>query len=736
MLRRLLIAILLIPAASSAQQWKLIAPMNHARSELWGTLLDDGTILFSVGRSGPNSIEPTSEIYDPATNTWVSTGGIQMPRIAVWPVKLHNGNVYISGGLTNLTSIAGTTTAELYSTTSKSWTYTSQLLIQRDEVSAIVLPNGKVLTVCGNNASNNSWPVECELYDPSTLSQTFTGSILQGQVGGPLFLDTFSNKVIMISDHVNGAYGTWYSATEEYDIASGTWNIVANSSSPHAVGSQQALQLPNGEILAPSGGSGPVSATSPGGAATPLIEAYNPQSHSWRIIGNIRIPRYLGSSVYIGDDSVIVIGGIDASTGLSLDDCEIINLKTGAVSAGPKLNVSRAFHYMQVIKTRDPSDVCTEITRIYVFGGASSFGSGQTDLFGNSLSSCEMIEFRHSAPNTLSLPQPMTVNGTVCSGIDTSVTISAITCNTLRIDSVSLEGFSNSLVTTKLPDTLNNGVQKTFQLSFHSTTAGTSQGNIRIFYNIGGSEIDTTIPITTTLQASTRGTIRSIVHDIMDAGDTVLIPIYLASNSGDRAQSFQLNAHFNTDLLSPIDPEFGGTLTRNTVVWDQNQISGGINFFVQQPFSISTSMPLVILKFKTYVTKEQCTSFVIDNLQISFDSTGGKTDPCPLAVLGDSATICRANACGDNTLREYLRTGNVPTLQAYYNIGDDKIIIEDPIRDPHQIEILNMLGEVLKRISSTGGKYIISGEGITTGLYIIRSTYNLRTYWQKISIIK
>jgi hypothetical protein len=237
------------------------------------------------------------------------------------------------------------------------------------------------------------------------------------------------------------------------------------------------------------------------------------------------------------------------------------------------------------------------------------------------------------------------------------------------------------------------------------------------------------------LKPSTRGTIKSIIHDIIDGGDTVLVPVYLASNSGDRAQGFQVTAHYNTDLLTPIAPEFTGTLTANAVVWDQNQIAGGITMYADQPFSISTSKPLVILKFETAVTKSECTSFVIDNLQISFDSTGNNADPCPLAVTGDSATICRANACGDITLRGFMTNGSIPGLSASYDRESDRIIISEE-KDRHDIQILNMLGQVIERMNISGEKNYINVSALQSGIYIIRSSDGINTRSQKISVMK
>ena len=622
MLGKLLIASLLIPAAVFGQQWKLIAPMQDGRAGFAIAVLNNGEIIVSGGASLSGVLRST-EIYDTKMNTWSSTGDLNIGRRGTAFTKLFDGRMYYASGLIDMgTSV--TSTCEIYDPLTGIWSLTANVLESREGGSAITLPNGNVLNVAGTDGVGY-FRRSCEIFDPMLQTEKFTDSISVGQFGNVVFLDTNTQKVIMISDHTNGSSGPWFNETEEYDIASSKWSVTAHSQAGHGSYQQMCVQLPSGEILAPSGGD----ANNHGSS---LIEIYTSATKSWRTIGTMPIPHYLGTSVYIGGDSVLNIGGFDGANNIAMDNTWFINIKTGQVTAGPKLNERRYWQRAVAVFTSDP---CSEKVSVYVFGGQDESNIPKA--------SCEVLEFQRGTPSVLSLPQPLSFNGTVCAGIDTSVSISASTCSEFHIDSVIIEGLANSSINTKLPDTLKNGESKILQLSLHSTIVGLNQGFLRIFYNIGGSERDTSIPIIMNLRASTRGTIRSVIHDIINGGDTVFIPIYLASNSGDRAQGFQMTAHYNTDLLTPIDPEFAGALTQNATVWDQNQISGGMNFFAQQPFSISTSNPLVILKFKTAVTKDECTSFVIDNLQITFDSTGNNTDPCQLSVTGDSAMICREN---------------------------------------------------------------------------------------------
>jgi hypothetical protein len=1146
MFRRLLIAFLLLPAAVFGQQWKLIAPMHKPRVAAATLFLHDGRLLAGGGYN-ERGAEITSETYDTFTDTWTYTGSVNVGRISTPFTMLHDGRIFISGGYDKQTFTTLTST-EIFDPITNLWTLSTPLNQAREAHAEVTLNDGKVLISIGVIAGTTNYPTSCELFDPANGSMSFTGPEIQGRFSS-VFFDSTSGNALLLAGHYNGVGGVWVTSTEEYDVASGTWSIVANSQISHSI----FLTLPNGDILAPSGSCGPIISPLVGVQVTPLIEIYNPKLKTWKNFGNLPFPRDGHGIAYIGNDSVITGGGLDTKIGKSMDDCQIINIKTGAITPGPKLNQTRVSPFVSQI-VKDPTNPCITIYRVYAIGGFGGF-AGIADVLDSALATCEVIEYRRGTPTILSLSKPLNLSGTVCKGIDTSVTISISTCNSIRIDSmfienispysssqsfpqtlydkdkaifglsfhsltpgtqqgrvrfyynlggieldttiainlnflpspsilnlpkplsykgsvcygidtsliisasscngfpidsVTLEGFLNSTVTTNFPDTILNGTQKnirllfhslaagkssgkihiyykkngieidtiipisltlqaapallaipppqifsssicngidttitfsaitcdhlfvdsvrlegftnasiisklpdtlaggeqknilischstlpgttqgfvrvfysngsseldtliaitltlnpsnpvlsfpqtlqfmnsvctgidtsvtfslqscsdvhidsvvvenipntsvvtttpdtlknagskTIQLSFHSSTPDTLQGRFKVYYGIGsfqydttisiqvglqvfpasfvlpqplalngsvcfgidtnitlsaiacgdfsidsvllqgfqnaliltsfpdtirkgqqtvfplsfhsatadtvlgqirifghanGSKIDTILPITLGLNASTRSPVAMILNNITNGGDTVFMPIYLASNADDKTLGFNLTAHFNTDLLTPIDPELRGTLIQNSSTWSQSQIMGGLHFSSGQPFSISSSMPLVILKFTTAVTKKECTPFVIDNFQIIFDNTG-TPNPCPLSVTGDSATICRANACGDITLRGFLNNGSVPGFSASYDIQTDRIILNEKSKDYQTIEIMNMLGQVIERVNIPVGINYINASTLPAGIYIVKSSDGIQTFSQKIFVLK
>jgi hypothetical protein len=817
------------PIVLMGQQWKYIAPMKFSRANFGAVQLDDGRFLVAGGRS-KNRVEPTAEIYDPRTDKWITAADMNSPRVAFPLVKLIDGRVYAPSGLLNL-GTGMNSASDIYDPVTDSWSETIPTLNVRSSYPGILLPNGKVLLVGGDDAPTGFYQKTCEIFDPVTETIRYTDEINTGQFGNCLFLDPSNQKVININDHYNGQFGTWLKMTEEYDIATEKWSVAASSQAPHGVGGGQAVQLPNGDIIAPSGSMDPGAGDY---AATDLIEIYSPNTHSWRTSGKVRIPRFGATSAYIGGDSLLIVGGYGPYIGSALDDCEIINLKTGAVTPGPKLNDDRMSHRLVVVREDDLENPCREIYNVYVFGGESTTFSG-------SLSSCEMITFNAAKQIALSVPNPLdligaecagfdttvmvrnnscspitidslttigfsntsismgtgtvaigdsllihiintgsttgkengsvtiyyhsgTVNGqrvipittsisgtgvrlsapqslsataTVCNGIDTFITITNRSCDDLTIDSLLLSGLINSTAILPLPMILASGASTTLTLNIHELMPGLTNGSVKIFAHSSDTSVLATTIISIDLIASIRGKIRSIIADQLAIQDSVELPIYLNSNTGEVINGFELTLEYNTDLLIPITPNFSNTLTDGTGLYDQNSTPSGLSLYVPTPFTMSSSKPLIKLRFLSFVTDTNCTLLRITNLR--FDPDNPSANFCLYQVTSDSAVICRVDDCGDKLLRNQLRK---EPLMIYSIDHDSKMGV---IKLHHSLidadgaaTIFDQLGRQVLTSSISLGATItnISSPLLRSGVYFVLLTNGHQTVVGKISIYK
>ena len=117
-----------------------------------------------------------SEIYDPTSNTWSTTGSLSTARSFHTAVALKTGKVLAIGGST---ATGSTTSCELYDSTKGTWSSAASTTTARYLNASTLLSDGKVLAT-GSDASR--YPVNsAELYDPTANTWTLTGNMTTGR---------------------------------------------------------------------------------------------------------------------------------------------------------------------------------------------------------------------------------------------------------------------------------------------------------------------------------------------------------------------------------------------------------------------------------------------------------------------------------------------------------------------------------------------------------------------------
>jgi N-acetylneuraminic acid mutarotase len=145
--------------------------------------LNDGRVLMIGGQISPStgaySSTPLVDAYSPATDSWTPLAPLITTRYLHTATKLDNGKVLVVGGVL-LTTTTGTllASAELYDPASNTWSPAGSLATPRSEHSAVLLANGKVLVVGGEDGGPPLY--SAELYDPATNSWTSAGSAISG----------------------------------------------------------------------------------------------------------------------------------------------------------------------------------------------------------------------------------------------------------------------------------------------------------------------------------------------------------------------------------------------------------------------------------------------------------------------------------------------------------------------------------------------------------------------------
>ena len=101
------------------------------------------------------------------------------PRSKHAAVLLQDGNVLIAGGTYNTSRSSAT--AEIYNTTTRTFTSVGSMKYRRADFTLTLLPSGKVLATGGIDWLIPTYPTTCELYDPVTRTWSDTRVLRTGR---------------------------------------------------------------------------------------------------------------------------------------------------------------------------------------------------------------------------------------------------------------------------------------------------------------------------------------------------------------------------------------------------------------------------------------------------------------------------------------------------------------------------------------------------------------------------
>ncbi len=243
--------------------------LTAARSGQTATLLRDGRVLVAgggyCGDAEHSGIWASAELYDPATGTFSPTGSMSKPREAHTATLLADGRVLITGGITGQSPAASLpvracvvpdgqptsadvlASAELYDPATGRFSKTGSMSVFRDQHTATLLKDGRVLVVGGGGEGYDS-RTEVELYDPGTGRFSRTGSLKRGRwLHTATLLD--DGRVLIAGGR--SPSGSVYAAAELYDPATGKFSSAGSMSE----GRQQhtATLLADGRVLIAGG---------------------------------------------------------------------------------------------------------------------------------------------------------------------------------------------------------------------------------------------------------------------------------------------------------------------------------------------------------------------------------------------------------------------------------------------------------------------------------------------------
>ncbi len=164
---------LFVPTTNS---WQTVASLKHSRIAHTATLLPDGRVLVAGGETETQSgleVSRSYEIYDPDKNTWTCptdqfsqdpSKRLQIPRVLHTATLLTDGpeagKVLLAGG----DGAEANSSSELYDPADDTWSLTDDFYYPRSQHQAVRLSDGTVLAVGGT-------PNKAELFQPVTAQQ-------------------------------------------------------------------------------------------------------------------------------------------------------------------------------------------------------------------------------------------------------------------------------------------------------------------------------------------------------------------------------------------------------------------------------------------------------------------------------------------------------------------------------------------------------------------------------------
>lgn len=291
-----------------------------ARSHPLCISMADGRVLIIGGLDASGNVLATCEIYDPVSNTIIASATMDSPRARHKGVLLDDERIFVSGGTSVLDledflgTIEGTLeTTEIYDPATDTWSNGPVMNAKRVTHSMAVLPNSTVL-INGGLAPNGFAPTilnSCDIFDPEshTITQTTSMNVPRAEHTNI----TLQNGSILSAGGgtIEGMNIEAIKEAEIYNPSSNTWSSATDMSTSRA--GYIGFLFPDGTVLFPSGDSGSLTSISP----TTNCEFYNPSTDSWTAANEIDIA-ISGYAGYISaDQKVVMIGGAISETELS-----------------------------------------------------------------------------------------------------------------------------------------------------------------------------------------------------------------------------------------------------------------------------------------------------------------------------------------------------------------------------------------------------------------------------------
>jgi hypothetical protein len=230
------------------------------------------------------------------------------------------------------------------------WTSTSNLAQARSNSASVLLADGRILIIGGENS--NGPLASAEIFGSDGI---ISSAGLMNGARSQHFAVMLSDSRVLVGGGTTTGGGTTNSA-EIYDPAANSWTQINPLTTPRANATAALLQ--DGRVLIAGGDNA--------GVPSNTIEIYDPSTGNFSFAATLSTPRTQHAMAVLQDGHVLIAGGFDGTN--PLGSTEIFDPTSDTVSAGPLLATAR---YAASATTLLNGQVA-------VIGGAGSDGSGGT----------------------------------------------------------------------------------------------------------------------------------------------------------------------------------------------------------------------------------------------------------------------------------------------------------------------------------------------------------------------
>ncbi len=322
--------------------------MTTPRALQAAVTLHDGRVLICGGTSNANvgGVLDSAEIFDPIAGTFTPTGSMTVGRQGHTATVLPHGEVLITGGTRNIGFRAQLASAEIYDPNSGTFHAVGSMSTPREGHTATLLRDGRVL-IAGGSPNGIRTTATAEMYNPRTRS-----FIQIAPMGVPREVHTatlLKNGKVLIAGGGRGGMPNGYivyDTAEIFDPISNTFSTIPAHMRVDRVGLEAAL-LDDGRVLLAGGKSsriqGPFGGNLISFAPLNTAEVFDPESSTFRSVGQMQRPHYLGVANTLENGKVLITGGWTAIGGLIGGEraADLFDPERNIFSGGGDLHVAR-----------------------------------------------------------------------------------------------------------------------------------------------------------------------------------------------------------------------------------------------------------------------------------------------------------------------------------------------------------------------------------------------------------